>query len=91
MDFEYLRTRAILSPTNDIVDIINNYNVSLVPGDEKQYLSCDTILKGLDTHESYDLLYPTEFLNSLNVTTFLIIDYVLKRSTGYAPLEFKSS
>jgi ATP-dependent DNA helicase PIF1 len=68
MDFEYLRARAILSPTNDIVDIINNYIVSLVPGDEKQYLSCDTILKGPNTHESYDLLYP--FLNSLNGNNF---------------------
>jgi hypothetical protein len=28
MDFEYVRAQAILSPTNDIVDIINNYIVS---------------------------------------------------------------
>jgi ATP-dependent DNA helicase PIF1 len=34
MDFEYLRTQAILNLTNDIVDTINNYIVSLVPGDE---------------------------------------------------------
>jgi hypothetical protein len=30
MDSEYLGTHAILSPTNDIVDIINNCIVSLV-------------------------------------------------------------
>jgi hypothetical protein len=56
MDFEYLRTRAILSLTNDIVDIINNYIVSLVPGDEKQYLSCDAILKS-QTHMSLIICY----------------------------------
>jgi ATP-dependent DNA helicase PIF1 len=70
MDFEYLRAHAILSPTNDRIDIINNYTISLVPGDEKQYLSCDTILKGPNTHESYDLLYSVEFLNSLNENNF---------------------
>jgi ATP-dependent DNA helicase PIF1 len=59
-----------LTPTNDIADTINNYVVSLVPGDEKHYLSCDSILKGLNTHDSYDLLYPVEFLNSLNANNF---------------------
>jgi ATP-dependent DNA helicase PIF1 len=66
MDIDYLRERAILTPTNDIADIINNYIVSSLPEDEKQYLSCDSILKGQRAHDSYDLLYPVEFLNSLN-------------------------
>jgi ATP-dependent DNA helicase PIF1 len=70
MEYEYLRQRAILTPTNDIADKINNYIVSLVPDDEKEYLSCDSILKGADSHDSYDLLYPVEFLNSLNGNNF---------------------
>jgi ATP-dependent DNA helicase PIF1 len=70
MEYEYLRQRAILTPTNDIADKINNYIVSLVPDDEKEYLSCDSILKGADSHDSYDLLYPVEFLNSLNGNDF---------------------
>jgi ATP-dependent DNA helicase PIF1 len=52
MDFEYLRERAILTPTNDTSDKINNYIVSLVPDDEKQFLSSDTMLKGPNTHDS---------------------------------------
>jgi ATP-dependent DNA helicase PIF1 len=67
LDSEYLRVRTILTPTNDIVDRINNYIVS---DDEKQYLSCDTLLKGPDAHDCYDLLYPIEFLNSLNGNNF---------------------
>jgi ATP-dependent DNA helicase PIF1 len=70
MDSEYLRQRAILTPTNDIADKINSYIVPLVPDDEKEYLSCDSILKGADSHDSYDLLYPVEFLNSLNENNF---------------------
>jgi ATP-dependent DNA helicase PIF1 len=70
MDFKYLKEQAILTPTNDIADTINNHIVSLIPSDEKQYLSCDTIAKTPDTHDSYDLLYPVEFLNSLNGNNF---------------------
>jgi ATP-dependent DNA helicase PIF1 len=70
IDIDYLRERVVLTPTNDISDSTNNYVVSLLPDDEKQYLSCDLILKGLDTHDSYDLLYPVEFLNSLNGNNF---------------------
>jgi hypothetical protein len=35
MNIECLRERAILTPTNDIADVINNYIVSSVPEDEK--------------------------------------------------------
>jgi ATP-dependent DNA helicase PIF1 len=70
MDFRYLKEWAILTPTNDIADTINNHIVSLIPSDEKQYLSCDTIAKTPNTHDSYDLLYPVEFLNSLNGNNF---------------------
>jgi ATP-dependent DNA helicase PIF1 len=79
MDIDYLRERAVLTPTNDISDSINNYVVSLLLDDEKQYLSCDSILKGTDTHDSYDLLYPVEFLNSLNENNFPQHKLCLKR------------
>jgi ATP-dependent DNA helicase PIF1 len=44
--------------------------VSLIPDCEKEYLRCDSILKGPDSHNSYDLLYPIEFLNYLNGNNF---------------------
>jgi hypothetical protein len=58
VDITYLREWAILTLTNDIADKINEYIVSFILGDEKQYLSSDTILKAPKTHDSYDLLYP---------------------------------
>jgi ATP-dependent DNA helicase PIF1 len=79
MDIDYLREQAILTPTNDITDVINNYIVSSIPEDEKQYLSCDSILKGSHAHDSYDLLYPVKFLNSLNGNNFPCHKIALKR------------
>jgi hypothetical protein len=70
MDLEYLRERAILTPTNDITGTINNHIVSLIPDEEKEYLSCDSVIKAPNTHDSYDLLYPVEFLNSLGGNNF---------------------
>ena len=67
---DYLKTRAILCPKNDTVDEINTYIVSLLPGEIKQYLSCDKVVKAPDSHESYDILYPIELLNSLNGSNF---------------------
>jgi ATP-dependent DNA helicase PIF1 len=76
MDIYYLRERAILTPTNDIADIINNYILE----HEKKYLSCDSILKGQHAYDSNDLLYPVEFLNSLNGNNFPRHKLALKRS-----------
>jgi ATP-dependent DNA helicase PIF1 len=69
MDLTYLKERAILTPTNDIVDTINNHVVSFIPSDEKQNLSCDSIAKTENIHEKQHL-YPVEFINSLNGNNF---------------------
>jgi hypothetical protein len=79
MDLEYLKERAILTPTNDVADMINNEIASLIPEQEKQYLRCDTVVKAPNTHDSYDLLYPVEFLNSLNGNNFPPHKLCLKR------------
>jgi ATP-dependent DNA helicase PIF1 len=50
-----------------------------VPDGEKQYLSSDTLLKGPDAHDSYDLLYSVEFLNSLNGNNFPQHKFCLKK------------
>jgi hypothetical protein len=78
---EYLKERAILAPTNEVVDIVNNYMVSIIPGDTKEYLSCDSIAKGPNTHASYDMLYPIEFLNSINGNNFPSHSIMLKKGT----------
>jgi ATP-dependent DNA helicase PIF1 len=75
----YLQNRAILTPTNEAADSINSHVVSLIPGAEREYLSSDRISKSPGTHESYDLMYPIEFLNSLNGNNFPHHRLVLKK------------
>jgi hypothetical protein len=76
---EYLATRAIVCPNNQDADDINDYIVKLVPGDDVQYLSCDTISKSTEHIPDFDVLYPTEFLNSINTNNFPIHKLVLKK------------
>ncbi|CAO2142169.1 unnamed protein product [Urochloa humidicola] len=64
-DPTYLRERAIIAPKNDTIDEINSRVLSLIPGHEKVYLSSDTLVESSNEHGNLDLLYPVEFLNSL--------------------------
>ncbi|KAG2630381.1 hypothetical protein PVAP13_3KG485601 [Panicum virgatum] len=75
---DYLKSRAILCPKNDTVDEISTYIVSLLPGEIKQYLNCDKVVKAPDSHESYDILYQIELLNSLNGSNFPTYELNLK-------------
>lgn len=69
-DEAYLRERAILTPTNEVVETLNNHVVSLLPQPAKEYLSSDSISKSAGRHESYELLYPVKFFNSLSGNNF---------------------
>lgn len=78
-DRDYLRVRAILTPRNETVDEINDFFLSKISGDIKQYLSADTIAngenkknlssdtngKGEKDQVGVNLLYTTEYLNEL--------------------------
>jgi len=78
-DSTYLGQRAILTPTNELADTVNDYVVSLIPGNHKEYLSSDNIAKSTGPHEAYDLMYPVEFLNSLTGNNFPHHRIVLKK------------
>lgn len=69
-DPAYLCKRAILTSTNDTADDVNLYTLGLVPGESREYLSYDTISKSSDATADGDLLYPGEFLNSLEFNGF---------------------
>lgn len=75
----YLCQRAILTPTNNTADDINNYILDLIPGEQREYLSCDSISKSSDATGDGDLLYPTEFLNSLQFNGFPQHRLILKK------------
>jgi hypothetical protein len=76
---EYLATRAIVCPNNHDADVINDFIVNLIPGDDVQYLSCNTIAKSPEHIPDFDVLYPTEFLNSISANSFPNHKLMLKK------------
>ena len=60
-----MRETAILTPTNVTVDKINNYLVSKVPGEEKEYFSADSFAEDEQQSGDLDMSYPVEYLNTL--------------------------
>ncbi|XP_071739529.1 uncharacterized protein [Rutidosis leptorrhynchoides] len=62
---EYYEDRAILAPTHDVVNIINDHMMTFLDGEEMVYLSSDSICQSeLDASFNHDL-YTPEFLNSI--------------------------
>jgi ATP-dependent DNA helicase PIF1 len=61
----FFEDRAILAPTLEIVEEINNYVLSLMPGDVKEYLSSDSISR-CDGDDVVDHRWiTTEFFNDI--------------------------
>jgi ATP-dependent DNA helicase PIF1 len=61
----FFQDRAILAPTLEIVEQINNYVLSLMPGEATEYLSCDSISR-FDQNDTIDHRWiTTEFLNEI--------------------------
>jgi ATP-dependent DNA helicase PIF1 len=50
----------------------------LIPGEAKEYLSADSISKSFDTINDVDILYPIEYLNTLNANNFPQHKLILK-------------
>ncbi|KAF1892315.1 hypothetical protein Lal_00010780 [Lupinus albus] len=67
-DEQFLQSRAILASTIEIVDQINDYVLSQIPGGEKEYLSSDEVdMSDANESESFNILIP-EFLNSFSIS-----------------------
>lgn len=65
---KYLQERSILAPTHDDVDIVNEHLLSIIPGEEKVYLSSDSICKSDMIADTQDDIYPPEYLNSVRIS-----------------------
>ncbi|CAN6989695.1 unnamed protein product, partial [Brassica rapa subsp. trilocularis] len=63
----FFQERAILCPTNEDVDIINNYMLDHSTGDERIFLSSDSI-DPADTNSQDDSVFTPEFLNSIKIS-----------------------
>ncbi|XP_050212521.1 uncharacterized protein LOC126664257 [Mercurialis annua] len=66
----YLQERAIVCPRNEVVEIINSAVLDLVPEQDHVYYSYDSICNNSSNLEELLLLYPVEFLNTLQFNGF---------------------
>ncbi|XP_074377754.1 uncharacterized protein LOC141719277 [Apium graveolens] len=75
----YLKERAILTPTNEIVDEVNSHVLNLISGITHSYLSQDSIdtETGNDDND-YESSFLIEYLNSINMPSILKHDLKLK-------------
>ncbi|XP_019158019.1 PREDICTED: uncharacterized protein LOC109154746 [Ipomoea nil] len=64
-DHKFLESRAILAPTLDVVDKVNEYMNSMNEATSKTYLSCDSVCKSDTSSDMLSEVHTTEFLNSL--------------------------
>ncbi|XP_075096211.1 uncharacterized protein LOC142161669 [Nicotiana tabacum] len=64
-DIKNLQERAILTPTLQMVESVNDYMVSLNNSQDKSYLSSDTIFKSDHAFTSLENVYTPEFLNNI--------------------------
>ncbi|XP_026459694.1 uncharacterized protein LOC113360399 [Papaver somniferum] len=67
-DHEYLRNRSILAPTNKSVKEINDHVLAMIPEEEYELLSADSIDPESDNYQSTVVFYPKEFLNEMEVS-----------------------
>ena len=58
--------------------LINDHVLALVPGQEKEYLSCDSTGSSADGVRNIDIFYPVEVLNTVKVNNFPYHRLVLK-------------
>ena len=59
----FFQERGILAPTLDSVEHVNEYMMSLIPGEEKEYLSSDSVCRSGENSDVQSEWFTTEFLN----------------------------
>ncbi|XP_035843890.1 ATP-dependent DNA helicase PIF1-like [Helianthus annuus] len=67
-DLTYFQQRAILAPTNEVVDSINKELLESLPGEEKVYFSLDSLCQSEEESELNMALFPPDVLNNLRLS-----------------------
>ncbi|XP_031125169.1 uncharacterized protein LOC116027603 [Ipomoea triloba] len=65
---QYMESRAILAPTLDVVNAINEYMTNLHVAESKTYLSWDTVCKSDSSDGILNDMHTPEFLNGLKAS-----------------------
>ncbi|XP_012844362.1 PREDICTED: uncharacterized protein LOC105964384 [Erythranthe guttata] len=79
-DPDYYQGRTILAPTNECVESVNYHLMYLLPGEEKLYLSSDSMCRDEQTTKDNAEIYSTEFLNTIRYSG--VPSHVLKFKVG---------
>ncbi|XP_021974960.1 uncharacterized protein LOC110870069 [Helianthus annuus] len=77
-DLTYFQQRAILAPTNEVVDSINKKLLESQPGEEKVYFSSDSLCQSEEESELNMALFPPDVLNNLRLSGLPNYKLVLK-------------
>ncbi|KAK2400787.1 ATP-dependent DNA helicase PIF1 [Trifolium repens] len=73
---DFLRCRAVLASTIEVVDEINEYVLNLIPGEEKEYLSADSIDRSeANDNDPFEQITPETRTNKQLKTAFHTIIY----------------
>ncbi|AES78988.1 PIF1-like helicase [Medicago truncatula] len=73
--------RGIVSRTLDAVEHINKFLLALVPGDEKEYISSESVCKSDENSEVQSEWFTTEFLNNIKFSS--IPNHKLRFKVGF--------
>ncbi|KAL6584181.1 hypothetical protein OROMI_003470 [Orobanche minor] len=79
-DGRYFQDRAILAPTNEIVQEVNDYIMSLLPGDATEFMSSDSIYPDEYDTVNRDDVYSVEFLNTIRTSG--IPNHIIRLKVG---------
>lgn len=74
----YFQQRAILAPTNEVVHSINEHLLMAIPGEEKIYLSSDSLCESEEETDINMALFSPDVLNKLNLSGLPNYKLVLK-------------
>ncbi|XP_042036669.1 ATP-dependent DNA helicase pif1-like [Salvia splendens] len=77
----HLHDRAILAPTLDVVDLVNQYMISLDQSDGRVYFSSDSISKSDQSSNGFAKIHSVEFLNNLKCSATPNHELLLKVGT----------
>ena len=61
----FFQERGILAPMLDSVEYVNEYMMSRIPGEEKEYLSSDSVCRSGENSDVQSEWLTTEFLNGI--------------------------
>ncbi|KAL6574243.1 hypothetical protein OROHE_001147 [Orobanche hederae] len=64
-DPQYLQDRAILAPTQTVVEAVNDHIINLLPGDITEYMSADGLSSSNGNCDVNQQVYSTDFLNTI--------------------------